>query len=170
MSVHPDEPSMRLDVRLLQSSCVAAYRSVPLLEEDTRWFREQGYRVVSLDAAVWSSREDSLRAFGVALDFPDYYGINLDALNDCLRDVVISPDSGLVLVLSSFDLFQEKAGADFTWNLLDIIATTSRFFLISGRRLLVLVQVSDPDWRASPVGAQPVLWNPREFFDAKRRE
>ncbi|MDQ4503833.1 barstar family protein [Sinomonas sp. ASV322] len=29
-----------------------------------------------------------LAAFGTALGFPDYYGVNLDALRDCLGDLV----------------------------------------------------------------------------------
>jgi len=37
-------------------------------------------------SGVESSRE-TLRAIGEALAFPSHYGVNLDALNDCLRDL-----------------------------------------------------------------------------------
>ena len=33
------------------------------------------------------SRKEALDAIGRALDFPDYYGRNLDALADCLTDL-----------------------------------------------------------------------------------
>ncbi|AMM31477.1 Barstar family protein [Sinomonas atrocyanea] len=33
------------------------------------------------------SKREVLAAFGTALGFPDYYGANLDALNDCLQDL-----------------------------------------------------------------------------------
>ena len=35
----------------------------------------------------WRTTEEALDAFGRALQFPDYYGGNVNALVDCLRDV-----------------------------------------------------------------------------------
>ena len=40
-----------------------------------------------VDGAALDARADVLRAIGSALGFPDHYGANLDALNDCLRDL-----------------------------------------------------------------------------------
>ncbi len=47
-------------------------------------------RVPRTVSGGWS-RRGTLRAFGRDLGFPDYYGVNLDALVDCLRDLD-SPD------------------------------------------------------------------------------
>lgn len=44
-------------------------------------------RTISLDTADLATRDEVLSRLGVALGFPDYYGRNLDALADCLRDV-----------------------------------------------------------------------------------
>lgn len=46
---------------------------------------DRGWHVAVVSGAP--TRSEALRAIGVALDFPAYYGRNLDALNDCLRDL-----------------------------------------------------------------------------------
>ena len=40
-----------------------------------------------VDGAGLETTDAVLRAIGDALSFPDHYGANLDALNDCLRDL-----------------------------------------------------------------------------------
>lgn len=40
-----------------------------------------------VDGAGRESAADVLAAIGAALSFPEHYGRNLDALNDCLRDL-----------------------------------------------------------------------------------
>jgi RNAse (barnase) inhibitor barstar len=41
-----------------------------------------------------------LKQLGEALNFPDWYGANFDALHDCLTDPDWVPDTGLVLFLT----------------------------------------------------------------------
>ncbi|NEN77303.1 barstar family protein [Nocardioides zeae] len=47
---------------------------------------------VEIDASQWADLEEALSALARALRFPDYFGGNLDALVDCLRDVVDGDD------------------------------------------------------------------------------
>lgn len=44
-------------------------------------------KTISLDTAALTTRDEVLARIGDVLGFPDYYGRNLDALADCLRDV-----------------------------------------------------------------------------------
>ncbi len=101
------------------------------------------------------------------LQFPDYYGKNLNALNDCLSDLEIPDRGGVVLVFFAFDSFAEKF-PDFAWGLLDIIAGRSRVFSLKGKRLMALAQSVDPKLEMNPIGACPVLWNPDEWLNEKR--
>jgi hypothetical protein len=43
-----------------------------------------------------------------ALDFPSYFGMNWDALNDCLTDMGWKPAAGYVVLLKKFTAFAEK--------------------------------------------------------------
>ena len=51
---------------------------------------------IEIDAALFTSREETHRVLKKALDFPDYDGCNLDALHDCLTD--IAEDTEIVLL------------------------------------------------------------------------
>jgi RNAse (barnase) inhibitor barstar len=43
--------------------------------------------LVRLDARAWADKDALLAALGFALEFPDYYGVNWDALEECLFDL-----------------------------------------------------------------------------------
>ena len=43
---------------------------------------------VDVDASSWNDLDDALAGIARVLRFPDYFGGNLDALVDCLRDIV----------------------------------------------------------------------------------
>ncbi|MFF0107986.1 barstar family protein [Streptomyces hirsutus] len=58
-----------------------------LLTQAAQRLEGRGFRVIRLDAVQWNTERDMHRAIAATLHFPDYYGHNLDALNDCLGDV-----------------------------------------------------------------------------------
>ncbi|OOP63131.1 barnase inhibitor [Arthrobacter sp. SRS-W-1-2016] len=162
-----------LDFRLLINTAVSLFHRRPVLDETTTWLAEQGYQVTILDASSWSSEADVHAAISEALDFPSYYGRNLDALNDCLRDV-ISHDygwdadaTGFVLAFLGYDAFA-LACPGTAQTLLDIIAQRSREAALFGHRMICLVQSNDSRISFDPVGATPVLWNDAEWLDSRR--
>ena len=64
------------------------WESVTDAEQVRRSVELAGWRFAHLDGwRTGPSRSEVLRALGEALDFPAYYGVNLDALADCLDDV-----------------------------------------------------------------------------------
>jgi RNAse (barnase) inhibitor barstar len=157
----------RLDMRLLQSGAIALYHKHMHLAQDIAWFQQTGYRVYTLDAATWKTVEDFHRAAQRELHFPDYYSGNLAAWIDCLGDLEIPEESGAVLQFRHFDTFA-RAEPQFAQTLLDSIECASRRFLVTGQRLLALVQSDDPRIRFERVGGVPVNWNPREWLDSDR--
>ncbi len=56
-----------------------------------------GWGFGHVDGLHAQTKPDLLRAFGEALDFPDWYGQNFDALADCLHDIGAGRD-GVVLL------------------------------------------------------------------------
>jgi RNAse (barnase) inhibitor barstar len=53
-----------------------------------------------------------LSAVATALRFPAYFGMNWDALHDCLTDLSWQPAAGYVLYFAAFRTFAEADGAD----------------------------------------------------------
>ena len=156
-----------LDWNLVQDGFVTLFGDRDRLQEALDWLTNHGYHVVFLDAASWADPDRLDDDIAAGLDFPDYYGRNLNALEDCLSDVAegrygVRPDAtGLVLVLVNYDQF---AAADpvQAHDFLDIYARQARHAALIGHRMTCLIQSNDPDLGLAPVGAQRVRWNSRE--------
>jgi hypothetical protein len=164
----------RLDFLLVRNSVVTLFWRTSLFAEATNWMRQNGYTTVSLDASTWQSDDDLHRDIAAALGFPDYYGKNLDALNDCLRDVVgyeygtTREATGLAITFAGYDTFARRRPRT-AQIVLDIVADQARRAMLTGHRMLGLVQSGDPNITFEPVGATPVIWNHAEWLDAKRQ-
>ena len=157
----------RLDWRLLERGAVALYHKGSVLSQDLGWLRQQRYVIHELDAAPWSEPGHFHDAVRVALSFPAYYGKNLASWIDCVAELPVPDESGMALVFRRYDRFA-KSQPQLAQTILDSLETTSRRFLLTGRRLLALVQSDDPRIRFERVGAMPVTWNPREWLDSDR--
>jgi hypothetical protein len=169
MAIFRDDPEdwQRLDWQLLQNSSVALYHSLSILDQDLAWLRAHAYWVDDISCAHATNEAAFHALIAQELNFPDYYGRNLDALGDCVSNLEISLDGGRVLLLRSFDTFARHQPA-MAQGVLGTLATNARRFLLTGRRLLVLAQSDNPRIRFDTVGACPVMWNPREWQDAAR--
>ncbi|MYV37527.1 barnase inhibitor [Streptomyces sp. SID1328] len=135
---------------------------------------DRGFRVIRFEAGQWNTERDMHRAMAAALDFPDYYGHNLDALNDCLGDVACyggyddAPEgAGLALVFTDYDRFATTCPRA-AQVVLDVIAVQARRAAVLRRRLICLVQSNDPQIRFEPIGAMSVMWNSDEALDTRR--
>lgn len=156
----------RRDLALLQGGAVILYHAPAALSADTGWLRAHGYRIAPCECARWPERS----AAGLASALGGRLGgeaINLDALADLLRTLALPVEGGLALVLHSYDSFARRDRTR-AQALLDVLAEGSRFQLVYGRRLLILVQSNDPRIRFEPVGATPVDWNEAEWMDEAR--
>jgi RNAse (barnase) inhibitor barstar len=157
----------RLDFQLLQSGSITMYWRGDVLAGDLKWFEEHEYRIDQFDCSEWDNKESLLLAIGEGLKFPDHFGQNLDALNDCLSDLEIPEASGRVIVLRDFDNVSDAMPA-VAGVVLDILATNARRFLLFGRRLIIFIQSNNPRIAYASVGAESVGWNPKERLNADR--
>lgn len=100
-----------------------------------------------------------LRLVSFCLELPDYYGSNFDALNECLLDLEIK-ETGLLIVLEHFDAWDQGKGH----VLIEIIDRAARFHLLLGERMVLLIQVDDPNTTFDPIKSMSSIWNRREWF------
>jgi hypothetical protein len=163
----------RRDWQLLQNGFVHLFHDVAVLRTTLDWLDAAGYHAVSLDAGSWSLESDMHSALAAAFEFPDYYGRNIDALNDCLGDVALyaygtrPTATGTILVLTRFDSFAAR-DRPVARMLLDTWAGAARLGALIGHRMICLAQSGDPAFHIAPVGSQPVMWNPEEWLESKR--
>ena len=59
--------------------------------------------LLQADVSACTGSHETLRELGKAFNFPTWYGINFDALHDCLTDLDWQPAKGLVLQISGLD-------------------------------------------------------------------
>ncbi|MCT2586747.1 barstar family protein [Actinophytocola sp. S1-96] len=60
-----------------------------------------------IDGTSIRTKAEFMTAVAEALSFPDWFGNNLDALSDCLRDLSWLPDGEHVLVWSAPEVLRE---------------------------------------------------------------
>lgn len=83
---------------------------VPNVVSLQRKLLEHGVQAPEIVGSALRTDEELLKAVAVALRFPDYFGMNWDALDECLRDLEWLPGSGCVLfVLSAERLWHENS-------------------------------------------------------------
>jgi hypothetical protein len=169
-----DQTKEALDWVILRDGGIALYWRSEYLDEDLKWFRQQNYQLYSFNCEKWTSggmHADLERT----LSFPSYYGRNLNALWDCLQDLSVPERGGTVIVLNRFDAFQKGPGAALLPSgraegeiVLDILVRTSRYFLLTGKKFLTLVQSDDPRIHFERLGGVAAIWNWREWQDKNR--
>ena len=162
-----DATRQRLDYDIFRFSPVTLFWRSEVFQRYSAWFADNGYRVVTFDAATWNSEEAFHEDLSAKLDFPGYYGRNLDALNDCLGELDVSDCDGLTLAVRNYHVFS-KSFSRTAQVFLDLLGYRSWHYLLFGKRLVVLVQTDEAAASFDPVGAKPVLWNPEEWLNSKR--
>ena len=104
-----------------------------------RAMRSDAIDEVMPDAAQIDLKDgNALRAFAQALNFPDWFGANWDALEDCLGDLSWRPGEGHVLVLRNW----QALSTDDLGVLLDVLRSSADFW--SGRGKAFFAVLIDP--------------------------
>ena len=86
---NPDE-WQRLDYQILQNGWASLYWQQDILNVDIKWFKKQNFKLVEINSTGLTEPSTILIELGERLGFPNYYGKNLDAFNDCLSDIEIA--------------------------------------------------------------------------------
>ena len=82
---------------------------------------ENGLEYFHIDLKKVDDKAGLLKKVAHALGFPKYFGMNWDALGDCITDMSWKPAAGYVLLFSNFKLFAANNPEDMKiiWNIFD---------------------------------------------------
>jgi hypothetical protein len=153
-----------LDWWLMLNGPVSLYLRPEYLDEDSDELRKLGYTVRALDCHRWTSWDAANDDLGSAFGFPEWWGRNLNALRDVLTEIEVPEAGGMAVVLRAID-----GNLALVEPIIEALADRSRYWLLFGRRFLILAQTADPRYRGpSDLGATPAQWNPREWRNDAR--
>ncbi len=72
-----------------------------------------GFATFRIDLGMVRDKDELLGAIAAAMEFPDWFGRNWDALDDCLTDLSWRPADGYVVMLEHCDGIHGRAESDF---------------------------------------------------------
>jgi hypothetical protein len=110
---------------------------------DSRHFGPSSSATSRADVAGLKSLRGVLRRLGDSLDFPDWYGGNLDALVDCLCDSGLASGHSPTLAIAGLATLQANDPEGFA-SLLAALDAAAEERAAAGRPLAVLLDVATP--------------------------
>ena len=121
----------KLLARLQDASRSGTYR-VPQKDEVLAVLRGAGFDLVRIDLAPVSDKEQLLGQLASVLAFPQWFGRNWDALEDCLTDLSWRAEDRHVLLIEGFQNLRARRPDDFG-VLLDVLASSAQYWSERGR-------------------------------------
>ena len=103
-----------------------------------------GWRCIVLDGTEVEERTAFLEAADEAFALPEWFGMNWDALEECLADLELEGAEGIVVLWTAWGTFAEAAPKDFAVAL-DVLASAVRGWSTDGVRGGVLLLGEGPD-------------------------
>lgn len=110
---------------------------------------ELGFRCVGVDLAGCVDKPELMRRVAKAFAFPDYFGHNWDALDDCLRDLAWLPGEGYVLGLEHPEALRRAAPGDFA-SLVSVLEEASLAWCDRGIPFWAFIALPDAEFEDLP--------------------
>lgn len=155
-----------LDWSIMRDGPIVKYFSSDILKDHIDQLEKMRYRIIEVSTLMWT-KDNFHKKIRDAFDFPDYYGENLAAFKDCLGDMFDRKFNGLAIVFRHFDSFHSKE-QDLSEGILDAIFSESWAWLLTGKKLMALVQSDDPDFEIGMIGGFNPSWNGMEWLNSRR--
>jgi RNAse (barnase) inhibitor barstar len=157
-----------LDWLIMRAGPISKYFSAQILDQNLRELEKLRYQLIDVSASRWTSK-NVYDEIGKTFNFPDYFGKNLNALDDCLSDLFNPRYKGLVVVIRNFDRFYEE-NKNLADDILDVFCAVSWEWLLAERKLIVFLQSNDADLEIRKVGGWSPRWNASEWLDSDRKQ
>ncbi|MEX0275695.1 MAG: barstar family protein [Flavobacteriaceae bacterium] len=82
--------------------------------------------IASINGAYCRRKSDALSEIAKNLMFPQHFGNNLDALEDCLTDLSWIGKNKVILIINDFDYFLKDESSDLKETFLEIFKDTEK--------------------------------------------
>ena len=142
----------RMTKQLADARECGVYQLVRKPEEVERAAEEAGLAVFRIDIGHAKSKKDFLGHVARALEFPDWFGGNWDALNDCLTDLDwLSIETGYVLILENSEHYGTRHPQEFE-KARAVFASAAEYWKSQNLPFWVFVEASEkwdsglPQW------------------------
>ncbi len=120
------------------------YRPTQSAGEIARAAKEAKLSIVQLDLGTVRGKREFLAGLAKAFKFPQYFGRNWDALNDCLTDLSWLDDHGWVVILFNGQDFAANNQDDFN-TAIDVLQTATEYWRSHAKPFWVFVY-GDNSW------------------------
>jgi RNAse (barnase) inhibitor barstar len=128
--------------QLADAQRCGVYQLVRRPEEVEHAATEAGLAVFRIDIGHAHHKQDFLAQIAKSLSFPDWFGANWDALNDCLTDLDwLSTKTGYVLVFEKIEPFFSRHKQEFD-NAKAVLGAAAEYWKAQGRPFWALIEVS----------------------------
>jgi RNAse (barnase) inhibitor barstar len=132
----------RMTKQLADARQCGVYHLVRKPEELERTAKEAGLAVFRIDIGHTKSKKDFLAQVARALQFPDWFGENWDALNDCLTDLDwLSTETGYVLILENSEHFGARHPQEFE-KAIAVFAAAAEYWKSQKRPFWAFIEAS----------------------------
>ena len=109
------------------------------IEELEKLAKQYKYKFFLLDGAEIQGKERFLNHAAAVLSFPDYFGNNWDAFEDCLTDMSWHETDGFLIVYDHFEAFAQHSPDQFKMAL-EILRDSVKFWRERKRPFFVLLR------------------------------
>lgn len=110
--------------------------SIPFLQQEAD---KAGWRLYALDGKKITNKKTFLAQIAHEMEFPDYFGKNWDALNDCLTDMRWTQGHGYIVLFQTPERIYKKSPQDLAVAL-DIFKSAIEFWKELNIPFYVLLQ------------------------------
>lgn len=156
-----DWNEMPLSLEMLDHGCITLFYKETIFQEYVDRLADEVEGIFRLDAASWKTEDDFHCSISQELQFPSYYGKNLNALNDCLSDL---SGKKIAVAISNFDKFK-KNHDNVADTILKILQTNCWRSLLLDGFIIVLLQSTTGDITFNGWEELSPTWNRKEWLN-----
>lgn len=96
------------------------------MDEKIRAYSVLGYFIGFIDGSLCKNIDSFLTEIGMAFNFPEYYGRNMNELYECINDLEWINEKNYLIVISNAEYFLENESLEYhqaIWRFLDGVRT-----------------------------------------------